>query len=1112
VYSDFSELSFANIAMAHNKSKPGSGYGGDRGGGYGGGDRGGDYGGDRGGGYGDDRGVGYGAGVVSKGPQSSGQAMPRGGRASNVPFEKSHQPLSRPHPSAAAEDDDLARALAASLAESEVSVEQHRPQDVHSPVPVMDLFVEYERGRCAALYDAKLKALSVFYRAVRRIRGEGNCFYRSFWMGWIERMLENRQRGSSATSVPCHPLLANPESAQWEARIVEISDRAAQSFKAAGAKALEEELVISATPGFIEVTRGLCRGYADEGEPGLLKKARETDQTAKALRWLRLIASAYMRGKEEDFSIIAIGMGYDSLPAFCDAQVEADCSLADEPQIMALTGALGIAVRVEYLDDVAYPWSSRCGPHRHVIRPLEASEASGDSPPIAACVLFRPGHYDLLIPSKWSEPALLEPDGERLVLPQQPPRPPPTQPCSWCHDPRLAGCWLCGEGVCTKRNCRLEAYVLSPDLGGGVCCPRCFDRFPRYNPAAATNPPPPRSDTHTLWSCDGCEELNFPSRLREHQIGACRKPALPTRAAPASAGEDESGGSRAGVELVPVLTLYDANGDGVFDFNEFIELVSDLLCLRDGVLSAPPQAGRNLAEVLAKQIPGPTRDTIEVAHLVELDGRWASLITQPDVVAAGGAGLRSLSDQRLHGDLDDLRARRQAELVSGATRVAAETSGDGNGIHAVVAAVGAGSANSAPRAPVELVVTAFDPYHRKHGYEDNFFGLSCDDASKVVTPEGVAPCIVKFDEGRFAKVSFVTHEKEHEGSKTGQKYVYIEPNEADHDGRPLRSLNRDRALRAGAKLTFLVPNIAPASPLDATAAQWLHDDIKRLERAGYARRDCEQALRMCENNYERAARALQDSREYERLRMCEDNYERAARVLQDSRECERPQNLMSAAAQGVAEAAVGAAQGVVGAAQGMAAMVAGAARMGVAAVVGNQSNRSFEADGAAVGAEHLAQQEQASADAVHQLAAEEYDLQTRERLEAFLDLIRNDRHPDLQPNHAHLAIQAQRAMYAGKVAQTDAASLDRRFAAFGLALEAEFIPQEIKAIAAGAFPPHEYICKYCSRRFRTLQGQRWHEVEDPYGCLDWKTRGRMWAERYDKRNPQWAIFGDHRRL
>ena len=103
----------------------------------------------------------------------------------------------------------------------------------------------------------------------------------------------------------------------------------------------------------------------------------------------------------------------------------------------------------------------------------------------------------------------------------------------------------------------------------------------------------------------------------------------------------------------------------MFDFDEFVNLVSDLLCLREGVLFASPEAGRNLAEVLARQIPGPPgRLTIEVADLVELDGRWASLITQPDVVAAGGAGLRSLSDQGLHGDLEDLRARRQAAAAT----------------------------------------------------------------------------------------------------------------------------------------------------------------------------------------------------------------------------------------------------------------------------------------------------------------------------------------------------------------------------------------------------------------------------------------------------------------
>jgi hypothetical protein len=187
-------------------------------------------------------------------------------------------------------------------------------------------------------------------------------------------------------------------------------------------------------------------------------------------------------------------------------------------------------------------------------------------------------------------------------------------------------------------------------------------------------------------------------------------------------------------------------------------------------------------------------------------------------------------------------------------------------------------------------------------------------------------------------------------------------------------------------------------------------------------------------------------------------------------------------------------------------MVAGAARMGVGAVVGNQSNQTFETDGAAVGAEHLAQQEQASADTVLQIAAEEYEEQQGERLSHFLHLIEKDRHPDLHPYHAHLAIRAQRTLYAGEVAQTDAASIERRFAAFGLALEAKFIPQEIEAIAAGALPQPEYICKYCPRRFRTLEGQRWHDVGDTWSnqwkeCLDWNKRGRIWADGYERRNP-----------
>ena len=34
---------------------------------------------------------------------------------------------------------------------------------------------------------------------------------------------------------------------------------------------------------------------------------------------------------------------------------------ADEPQVQALSSALGLRLRVEYLDSSAMPWSSRAG-------------------------------------------------------------------------------------------------------------------------------------------------------------------------------------------------------------------------------------------------------------------------------------------------------------------------------------------------------------------------------------------------------------------------------------------------------------------------------------------------------------------------------------------------------------------------------------------------------------------------------------------------------------------------------------------------------------------------------------------------------------------------------
>ena len=124
-------------------------------------------------------------------------------------------------------------------------------------------------------------------------------------------------------------------------------------------------------------------------------------------------------------------------------------------------------------------------------------------PPLSACVLFRPGHYDMLTPIDWGEPSLLAADGECFVPPLPPRRPPPGQPCESCRGPaQLLGCWLCEKPVCTNARCPAAAaavraapptakphesnrYRLPEAFGserpeGGVCA-QCISRCPHFS-------------------------------------------------------------------------------------------------------------------------------------------------------------------------------------------------------------------------------------------------------------------------------------------------------------------------------------------------------------------------------------------------------------------------------------------------------------------------------------------------------------------------------------------------------------------------------------------------------------------------------------------------------
>ena len=86
----------------------------------------------------------------------------------------------------------------------------------------------------------------------------------------------------------------------------------------------------------------------------------------------------------------------------------------DEPQVQALASALDLRVRVEYLDGSSHHRHVICGPER--LR-AEAGQAQSGATwrELAICLLFRPGHYDVLVPLDWA--AAAAPDAASFVPP-----------------------------------------------------------------------------------------------------------------------------------------------------------------------------------------------------------------------------------------------------------------------------------------------------------------------------------------------------------------------------------------------------------------------------------------------------------------------------------------------------------------------------------------------------------------------------------------------------------------------------------------------------------------------------------------------------------------------
>ncbi|PAV86138.1 hypothetical protein WR25_24443 [Diploscapter pachys] len=222
--------------------------------------------------------------------------------------------------------------------------------------PFFTVVSEYNEQNSPDYYQ-KAKELADRYHYIRRIRGDGNCFYRAVLTGIIENCFSSMDEARRVLGV-CEA---------WPDRLIKL--------------------------GFPDwTTSDFCEFFITWFKTVVNREINELlafenlneDHTSNyLLMFFRLIASGYLKEHADEYEPFIDCFG--GLAEFCAMEIESMWKEADHLAITGLVHALDLGVRIEYMDRSAAPnggW--------HYDFPPDQKD------PAKIVLLYRPGHYDLL--------------------------------------------------------------------------------------------------------------------------------------------------------------------------------------------------------------------------------------------------------------------------------------------------------------------------------------------------------------------------------------------------------------------------------------------------------------------------------------------------------------------------------------------------------------------------------------------------------------------------------------------------------------------------------------------------------------------------------------------
>ncbi|CAF2160366.1 unnamed protein product [Brassica rapa] len=151
---------------------------------------------------------------------------------------------------------------------------------------------------------------------------------------------------------------------------------------------------------FLEQLDNILLGSDDYEE--LVNRSRDQSVSDYIVMFFRFVTAGEIRTRAEFFEPFITGLSNSTVDQFCKTSVEPMGEESDHIHITTLSDALGVAIRVVYLDRSSCD-SGGVTVNHHDFIPVGTSEKQEEASAPFITLLYRPGHYDILYPKPSSK-------------------------------------------------------------------------------------------------------------------------------------------------------------------------------------------------------------------------------------------------------------------------------------------------------------------------------------------------------------------------------------------------------------------------------------------------------------------------------------------------------------------------------------------------------------------------------------------------------------------------------------------------------------------------------------------------------------------------------------